>query len=57
MTKFKSQQSIVERHYGIGTIVHRILMRYYLAHFKKNGFHLVKEKNIHKYNKTTGEIS
>lgn len=57
MTKFKRHQSIVERHYGRGTIAYRIFMRHYMAYFIKNGFHIVKEKNLHKLNKTPGEIS
>lgn len=57
MNKFNHNDSIVERHYGVGTIAHRIFLRYYLAYFKKYYPHIVKENNLHKYNKTTGEIS
>ncbi len=57
MAKFQPNQQIVERHYGVGTIIHRVLFRYYLATFVKDCPHFVKEENIHKYNNTTGEIS
>ena len=56
MDKFKPNQQIVERHYGSGTIIHRILFRYYLASFNKHYPHIVKEENLHKYNNKTGEI-
>ncbi len=57
MTKFQPNQPIVERHFGVGTIVHRVLLRYYLATFVKHYPHLVIEENLHKYNNTTGEIT
>jgi len=57
MTKFQPNQLIVERHYGVGTIIHRVLLRYYLAHFVNDYYQIVREKDISKYNNTTGEIT
>lgn len=57
MNHYNPHQQIVERHFGVGTIVHRVLTRYYLAHFTNGLYRIVKEEDLHKFNKTTGEIS
>lgn len=57
MHKYNKRQPIIERHYGPGTIVARILTRYYVARFKDDLLRVINEKNTSKYNDTTGEIS
>lgn len=57
MHKFKRNESIVERHFRKGNIICHVLLGYYMARFERHLYRIVKEKDLHWYNKTTGEIS
>lgn len=61
MHKFNRNDSIVERHFGVGRVVLPLLFHMYLVKFENKErcptpkIWPINERNMHKYNKTTGE--